>query len=583
MTGGVDPSVAALIVTWNGHATCGETIASVVALAPAPGRVLVVDNGSRDDLAATLTGARPGVEVLRLPENRGVAEGRNVGLRHLLADDRVRWVLQLDDDAVVPPECLAGLRAALVADPRAGIAGPLVVHYDAPDRVWSGGGRLVFRDVAAERGAGRRPRGTAPAAADYVSGCCMLIDRAVLERVGLYDPRYFMVYQDADLCRRAARAGWRTLLVPAVRVRHHGSTSTGGGYTPGRAYFTARGTVLFARDHGRWDQRVRTALCAAAALPVALAREGLRGNARSVVMKARGYLDAVAGRSPEPVIARYFRDTAPSRCPVATGPVRGWVAAGEEPARWIELVTRLEHGAAADLTLVSRYRDREVHRWNDAGEPRAYVKRYARRSAVRELTLGRLIAPIPVRCWDAADLLAGLGIPTPAVRAALRLARGGRRIADYLVTDPVTDGRPLGEILNAAPPGTPARAHVLGEIVRLLARLHARGVFHLDLEPDNLFWRLDGGLAVLDLDALIVVAPRHATRYHLARRLDLLTVLVKLEPFTTAEERRLVRRDYAAATGLSAPARVPRALRSEWARRQVHLLRRACTATGLVR
>ncbi|MBI3768754.1 MAG: glycosyltransferase family 2 protein [Deltaproteobacteria bacterium] len=574
--------VAALIVTWNGHATCHDAIASVRAMAPAPGRILVVDNGSSGNLAGEIAAAHSDIELLRLPENRGVAEGRNTGLRRLLADAAVRYILLLDDDAELPPDALTCLRTALDGDAQAGIAGPLIVFRDDPERVWGGVGRLVFREVAATRGAGIVPPGTTPIVVDYVSGCCALIDRRVLDRVGLLDPRYFMVYQDTDLCLRAARAGWRTLLVPTVRVRHQGSASTDGSYVPGRAYFTARNTILFARDHGRWHQRLRTWVALALALPLAALREAPRGNLRAVAMKTRGCWDAVTGRSPAPVIARYFRDSHPERRPLRVGDVRGHVAIGESPERWAALAAALHVGAAAELRLIQRARDRAVYRLDEVRGSGAYVKQYDTRGRLSEATLGALIGPASTRCWDAADLLARCGVATPRVRAALEIVRGGRRVGECVITDAVQDRRPVRELLAAGVLTREQRASVLAELVALVVRLHEHGVFHLDLAPSNLFWERGRGFSLVDLDNLVVVAGAPGWKHRIARWLDCATLLFKLEPFADDVELLAMRRAYAAATTVAMPARVPRLLRSSRGMRFLQRLRRLCTALGLV-
>ena len=577
-----DPEVAALILTWNGHDTCHDAIASAHAMVPAPGRILVVDNGSSGDLGGEIAVVHPDVEVLRLPENRGVAAGRNAGLERLLEDAGLRYVLLLDDDAELPPDALAHLRAALDADPQAGIAGPLIVSRDAPDRVWGGAGRLVFREVAAVRGAGFVPAGTAPVVVDYVSGCCALIDRRVLDRVGLLDPRYFMVYQDTDFCLRAASAGWRTLLVPLVRVRHHGSASTGGSYAPGRAYFTARNTVLFVRDHGRWHQRARTWAALALALPLAALREAWRGNLGAVAMKARGYWDAVTDRSPAAVIARYFRDRHPDRRPVQIGNVRGHVAAGETPECWSALAERLQRGAAPEAQLLQSRRDRRVYRLDAVEGPAKYIKQYDARGRLSEATIGALIGPASARCWDAADVLASCGVASPRVRAAVEIVRDGHRVAECLVTDAVQDRRPLRELLAAGALTAAERASLLAELVALVARLHGHGVFHLDLGPGNVFWDRDLGFSLVDLDNLVVIAGPRGWRQRIASWLDDATLLLKIEPLTSPAERNTLRSSYRQVTGHSMPRRVPRMLRSSRGMHLVQRVRRTCTALGLV-
>jgi len=82
-------------------------------------------------------------------------------------------------------------------------------------------------------------------------GCGLLIRRDLLERVGLFDERFFMYYEDLDLCLRARRAGYRLLLVPSAKMWHKVAVSSGGRDSPGERYHMARSSVLFFRKHAR--------------------------------------------------------------------------------------------------------------------------------------------------------------------------------------------------------------------------------------------------------------------------------------------------------------------------------------------
>ena len=83
----------------------------------------------------------------------------------------------------------------------------------------------------------------------------MLLSRAMLEVVGLFDERFFMYYEDSDLCLRIQRAGFRLLLVPGARMWHKVATSSGGADSVAERYHMARSSVLFFRKyvgHWRW-------------------------------------------------------------------------------------------------------------------------------------------------------------------------------------------------------------------------------------------------------------------------------------------------------------------------------------------
>lgn len=212
--------------------------------------VTVVENGSPPgpDWRAA---AGPRVRVLRSPVNVGYAAGNNLGIRDALARGADAVVL-LNDDTLVAADVLRHLADAVAADPRAGALGPLILTADESPRVWFAGARFDPKACAFETpGVGDlapdAPGPPRPSA--YVTGCCLLLTRPALERVGLLDERFFLYWEDADWSFRAAAAGFTSVVVPSARIWHRVSLSTGGPDSPLKAYHRVRSHLLFARLH----------------------------------------------------------------------------------------------------------------------------------------------------------------------------------------------------------------------------------------------------------------------------------------------------------------------------------------------
>ena len=244
---GAASRLAAIVVNYG---TPAETLRAVRSLEESRRPVddlLVVDNGPADP-SAPLAGLAPPATVLATGRNLGFAGGSNVGIRAALARGADR-VFLLNSDALVEPDCLERLLAALEARPDAGIAGPVVRFRDEPERVMSAGIRYAPRTGRMRHlGSGRRRADLEDRAGwivDGVSGCAMLIRRAVLERVGLLAEDYFFSFEDLDLCLRARRSGFVTLCVPEAGVLHEGSRSIGR-RSSSRLYFAARNHLLLA-------------------------------------------------------------------------------------------------------------------------------------------------------------------------------------------------------------------------------------------------------------------------------------------------------------------------------------------------
>lgn len=308
---GSQPRVAILILNWNGRRDTLETLESVQRLQYTNFDVVLVDNGSTDGSREAITAAFPTVRLIAQPTNLGVAGGRNLGIETILQRPGIDYILFLDNDVAVEPSLLDKLVAAATRDAALGIVGPIVYYHSDPQRIWSAGSRFIFREVISRlRLQDYRVTQELADGLEYVDalpGCCMLIKRRVFETIGCFNPHYFMVCDDSEYCYRAAKAGFKRGIVMRARLWHKVSASTGGGYTPGRAYFKGRSTILFLKAHGRLWHWASAITCAALSLPLAYLREWRRGNQQAVVMKFRGYVDGLLDRPIDPEVERYFQ------------------------------------------------------------------------------------------------------------------------------------------------------------------------------------------------------------------------------------------------------------------------------------
>jgi GT2 family glycosyltransferase len=232
------------------HRTPEETMLTVRSL-QASRRVvdhlIVVDNGSEDGSETRLRKLEPDVTVLATSRNLGFSGGNNVGLREALRRG-VDLVVLVNSDVTVEPDCLGRVETAL-SQPGIGVAGPLLVSRMEPCVVESAGvrfsrvsGRMRHLDVGRTADSlnihGCRT-------VDAVSGCVMMIRRAVLDRVGLLTENYFFSFEDIDFCLRAREAGFATACVPEAAAVHDGSRTIGR-RSGSRLYFATRNHLLLA-------------------------------------------------------------------------------------------------------------------------------------------------------------------------------------------------------------------------------------------------------------------------------------------------------------------------------------------------
>ncbi|MEI8158091.1 MAG: glycosyltransferase family 2 protein [Burkholderiales bacterium] len=234
--------VTAVILNWNGWQ---DTIACVASLHLMTGivcRILVVDNGSTDGSVAHIEAAFPGAEVLQTGVNLGFGGGCNAGIRHALAAG-ADFVWLVNSDATVAPGALAALVRVAERNPVMGAVGSVVFEAGSADQVqlW-GGGRVNLW-------LGRSVHCVAPGRVDFISGASMLLRRAALEDVGLFDEAYFFMYwEDTDLGFRLRKSGWQLAVAADSFLWHKESASLGFGNPVLDAYAT-RSCVRFLRRH----------------------------------------------------------------------------------------------------------------------------------------------------------------------------------------------------------------------------------------------------------------------------------------------------------------------------------------------
>jgi N-acetylglucosaminyl-diphospho-decaprenol L-rhamnosyltransferase len=241
----VDLSV--VIVNYNTAHLLDEMFSALsVALGSLSHQLLVIDNASRDTSVEHLKRRHPHVEVLANLENVGFGRANNQAIPHL----RGRHVLLLNTDAFVAPNSITQSLLHLTQNPDVGILGvrllsrdgslqPSCRFFPTPLNVFlsrTGLSRLVpwvraIDDMGWDHMTSRD--------CDWVPGCFYLMPRQVVEKVGLFDPRYFLYYEEVDHCKAVKAAGWR--------VRYFGPVSTvhvGGESAKSDATLTAQGRQI---------------------------------------------------------------------------------------------------------------------------------------------------------------------------------------------------------------------------------------------------------------------------------------------------------------------------------------------------
>jgi GT2 family glycosyltransferase len=226
------PVVSALVVSRNAKEDLLECLTAFLASADVPVEAIVVDNDSSDGSPAAATDEFPQATVLVQTKNLGYGRAANIGLERCQG----RFVLLLSPDVRLDPQCVGRLADLLLTRPDAGAAGPRLLLPDGsidPDarRAFPIPRTLFYQTVGLSKLFPRSPRfgrhnmGHMPESdvheMDAGTAACLMLRRSALDRVGFFDPRYFMFGEDLDLCYRLKLGGWKTFYVPTATATHH--------------------------------------------------------------------------------------------------------------------------------------------------------------------------------------------------------------------------------------------------------------------------------------------------------------------------------------------------------------------------
>jgi GT2 family glycosyltransferase len=303
------PRVAALLLNWRRASLTLQCLSDLLEVADTSLHVIVIDNGSGDGSAEELRAAIAAlpepqrVDLETLPDNRGFTGGMNHGIRRA-AELGIPYVLVLNNDLRLPKDFLRPLVDVLDIDARVAAVGPTVLRPDGA--VWAEGGALAFGPNGLRLlGHGRppHPREHGPESVPWLPGACVLMRTAMLAELGGFDDRYFMYWEDVDLCARLRGAGGRIVWLPWVRVVHDAGQSSGGGRSPLRKFLMACNAVRYLRERGTVSSWVALVVFDVVLWPLAL----LTGP-RAALAKLRGMLAGFGGhRAGADDVRRYLR------------------------------------------------------------------------------------------------------------------------------------------------------------------------------------------------------------------------------------------------------------------------------------
>jgi len=294
------PRVSIIILNWNGWRDTIECLESVYRINYPNYDIIVVDNNSKDESIEKIkeyakgnvkikskffnfdTANKPikiiefsytekifkkkqdeDVEnyitklelvLLRNDDNYGFAEGNNIGIKYSLENLNPDYILFLNNDTVVEKQFLKEMITWTETDEKIAAAGPTIYYYDEPEKISSSSSNIEYKiinipKIKINTKIKLKYEYNQAEAVSCVDGTALLVKKKVIEKVGAFDPDYFMYCEEIDWCFRMKKEGFKVLFVPKAKIWHKIATSSGGGFNSFLAYYKTRNKILFVRKN----------------------------------------------------------------------------------------------------------------------------------------------------------------------------------------------------------------------------------------------------------------------------------------------------------------------------------------------
>lgn len=240
-----------------------------------------------------------GLKIIVSPRNTGFSGGMNLGIKEALGG-KADYILIQNNDTYVKEDFLEKLFEFSEENENAGIVAPKIYfakgyefhkdRYKEAEQgkiIWYAGGKIDWENVVGRHiGVDEIDTGEFDnvSETELASGCSMLISSDVFKKIGLFDEKYFLYYEDADLCIRAKKAGFKIYYIPKSVVWHKNAGSAGGSGSELQDYYITRNRLLFGLKYAPMRSKI------------ALIKEGIRFIISGRPMQKKGASDFFKNR-----------------------------------------------------------------------------------------------------------------------------------------------------------------------------------------------------------------------------------------------------------------------------------------------
>ena len=255
----MEKTLTVIIVSWN---VCDDVMRCIGSIyknpSSLPYEIILVDNHSADDTVCRVRGKYPDVVIIENEQNLGFAAANNVGIARATG----QYMLFLNPDTIVLPDAFDKLIAFMEAHPDVGLCGPQILNPDMTIqrsvRNFPNFGGMFYRFTFFKYlGLFRKDarywkmdnfNHTSQKEVEQLMGAALIAKTSLVKELGGFDERFFMYYEEVDLCLRIKQSGQQVIFYPESQIIHLGGQSAK--QIPAKVKFmTLRSLVLFMKKH----------------------------------------------------------------------------------------------------------------------------------------------------------------------------------------------------------------------------------------------------------------------------------------------------------------------------------------------
>ena len=268
----MNPLVYIIILNWNGKKLTIDCLKSLAKVQYDNFKILIVDNGSRDDSVKAIKHKFTNVGILQLEKNIGYAAGNNAGFDHII-NKNPNYVIILNNDTTVDPNFIEPLITPLINKSEIYQTVPKIFYADEPNKIWYAGG-IVNKWIGMVYHEGIRKSDSESfnisKSTDYATGCCFCMRSKDFEEIGGFDTLFPMYGEDVDLSQRIMAEGKNILYEPNSIIWHKVSASIGGELSIIKLKRKFRGLLRLFGKHTNIIQKIAISLSWIISIPYQL-------------------------------------------------------------------------------------------------------------------------------------------------------------------------------------------------------------------------------------------------------------------------------------------------------------------------